>query len=382
MHPKQGQLRAYLDGETDEAETARLMQHLETCPTCQQQAHDLTAQARGVQAHLASLGAQATAPARLAAARARLESYRMQKENETMLTKIFARRWRPAWIAAALVLILGISLTFPPVQALASSFLGLFRVQTVAFVEVDPQGLPSGLGNYQQFDDFFADSLQVEGGGDVVKAADAAEASRLAGFTVRLPDSGTYGEPLLHVAPATRVIMTVDLPRLRGVLDEIGRSDISLPDNLDRAEIILDVPAMVTAEYGQCAYDPEDPDSYNPYDCMVFLQMPSPTITAPAGLDINAIGEAYLQLLGMSPEEARAYSQDVDWATTLVIPVPRNLAENRTIAVDGVTATLMTSNYGPRYSEYVLVWVKDGTLYGLSGLGDSTLAVELAQSLR
>jgi len=382
MHPKQGQLRAYLDGEMSEAETARLEQHLVACPACQQQAHDLTEQARGVQARLASLGTQPLAPARLAAARAHLDFYRTQKENVTMMEKIFARRWRPAWIAAALVLILGISLTFPPVQALAGSFLGLFRVQTVAFVEVDPQGLPSGLGNYQQFDDFFTDSLQVEGGGAPVIAADAAEASQLAGFPVRLPESGNYGEPLLHVAPATRVIMTVDLPRLRGILDEIGRSDISLPDNLDQAEITLDVPAMVTAEYGQCAYDPEDPESYNAYDCMVFLQMPSPTISAPAGLDINAIGEAYLQLLGMSTEDARAYSQNIDWATTLVLPVPRNLAENRSIAVDGVTATLMTNNYGPRYSEFVLVWVKDGTLYGFSGVGDPTQPVELAQSMR
>jgi hypothetical protein len=395
MHPKHGQLRAYLDGETDEAQTARLEQHLEDCPACQRQLSRLAEQASGARARLASLEAQPAAPVRLAAARARFDSYRTQKENTTMFNKIFARRWRPAWIAAALVLILGISLTFPPVQALATSFLGLFRVQTVTVLEVDTEKLPDGLGNYKQFDSFFAENVQVTVEGEPVVVADAAEASRVAGYPVRLPETPSSDELRLTVSPGGMVTMTVDLPSVRAILEEIGRPDITLPDDLDKAVIVVNVPAQVSAEYGDCGYnldavrpegyDPDDPDTYayvEKGDCTVFVQMPSPTISAPPGLDINAMGEAYLQMLGLSPEEAREYSQNVDWATTLVIPVPAGMADYRTISVDGATATLLVNDYGPQYSEYVLVWVKDGILHGLTGQGDPSVAIALAESLR
>ena len=55
-----------------------------------------------------------------------------------MFKKYFTRRYQPAWVAFCLVLILAVAFVFPPVRTMASSFLGLFRVQRIAVVEFNP----------------------------------------------------------------------------------------------------------------------------------------------------------------------------------------------------------------------------------------------------
>lgn len=107
--------------------------------------------------------------------------------------------------------------------------------------------------------------------------------------------------------------------------------------------------------------------------------MPSSEVTTPDGLNVPKLAEAMLQLTGMSADEARAFSQSVDWATTLVLPVPSGEGvSSRDIAVDGVTGTLVTdSNHGM----YTLFWVRRGMLYGITGSGDPQKAVDLANTL-
>jgi hypothetical protein len=95
-------------------------------------------------------------------------------------------------------------------------------------------------------------------------------------------------------------------------------------------------------------------------------------------LDVQQLGAAYLQFLGMSAEEAQHFAGNIDWASTFVIPLPSGEATYREVPVDGVTGTLIQHGSG----QYLLVWIKDGIVYGLSGAGDSSVAVGLADSLQ
>ena len=79
-------------------------------------------------------------------------------------------------------------------------------------------------------------------------------------------------------------------------------------------------------------------------DCTTLTQMPSPSISAPPGLDIPKISGAFLQVLGMSPEEAAQIAQTVDWTTTLVIPIPRYGTSYQEVVVDGLEGTLISQN--------------------------------------
>ncbi len=134
---------------------------------------------------------------------------------------------------------------------------------------------------------------------------------------------------------------------MRAVMQEMGRSDIQLPDSLDGAVVRLEMPASVVAEYGDCQMaerpvnDPDNPAEMSFPACTSFIQMPSPSVDAPPDLDVDQLGEIYLQVLGMTPEEAASFSSNVDWTSTFVIPVPRYSSTNEQVQVDGVNGTLI-----------------------------------------
>jgi hypothetical protein len=99
---------------------------------------------------------------------------------------------------------------------------------------------------------------------------------------------------------------------VRAVLEEIGKSDLALPGDLDGAHVTVDLPRVVTAMYGDCTfdveearregYDPDDPSIPRLSDCTTCTNA-QPGGQRPPGLDIAKIGEAFLQILGMSAEE-------------------------------------------------------------------------------
>jgi hypothetical protein len=311
-----------------------------------------------------------------------------EKEKTHMWKKIFSPRYRFAWVALGLLVILGIALTIPSVGAIANSFLGLFRVQQVTFVAVNPGDLPERLSSSSQFEALLSQNLQVKESGETQDVATGAEAGQIAGYAVRLPDQ-LENQSGLFVQPAASASFNVDLKRIQAILAEVGRSDIQLAAELDGATVSIEMPAAVTAQYGSCKTDPEvarlenyDPDApgmARRSDCTTLVQMPSPSISAPPGLDVAALGQAYLQVLGMTQEEAASFAKNVDWTTTLVVPVPRYGTTYQEVIVDGVSGALIqqAGDY-----EYLLFWVKDGMVYALNGQGDAQTALEIGNSLK
>jgi hypothetical protein len=311
-----------------------------------------------------------------------------EKEKTDMWKKSFSPRYRFAWVALGLLVILVVALTIPSVGAIANSFLGLFRVQQVTFVAVDPGDLPQRLDSSSQFGALLSENLKVEEQGQEQEVGSAAEAEQLTGMIIRLP-SQLDAVPQMSVQPAASATFNVDQKRIQAFLTEIGRSDIQLPAELDGATVQLELPAAVITQYGACerdlqamhqpGYDPDAPAMAARPDCTTLVQVPSPSISAPPGLDIAALGQAYLQVLGMSPDEAANFSNRVDWTTTLVVPVPTVRTHYQEVTIDGVTGTLVQLD---GESEYLLLWVKDGIVYALSGPGDLQTALEIGNSLR
>jgi hypothetical protein len=88
-----------------------------------------------------------------------------------------------------------------------------------------------------------------------------------------------------------------------------------------------------------------------------------------------------LEFSGMTTEQAAAFTSTVDWTSTLVVPIPKNASTYEQVSVDGVTGTLIQrpSDDAPQFA---LLWVKDGIIYAIGGLGsNSQLALELSNSL-
>lgn len=305
------------------------------------------------------------------------------------MSNIFARHSRLVIAGALLLTILVGALAFPQVRAIATNFLGLFRVERVAVVPINPANIPDDISNAgPRIEQLLADDVKFEEFGETYPVTDPSEAAAAASIPVRLPSG--LGEPSkMSVQPGARLTFTIDLPRMRAILDEMGKQDVDLPQMLQGQTVTADLPVSVTAMYGDCQMDLEaarregfDPDE--PYsgssNCTVLVQLASPTVSAPPGMDIDLIGRTFLELTGMSPEEAERFSQTVDWATTLIIPVP-NYASSSEVMVDGVQGVLVQQPDRGERSRYMLAWVKNGIVYSLSGQGSPEEVVDIANSL-
>lgn len=308
-----------------------------------------------------------------------------------MLSFIASSRFRTALAACGAVVVLALAFAFTPLSVWASDFLRLFRVQQVAALPVDTTGL--SLFGYdtalaRQISQLMADSVTVtRKPAKPVLVASAAAASQQAGFAVRLPASRTDA-PAITVQSGLAFQFVANRGRAQKLLDEAGFSRLVLPASLDGAVIKVDVPDAVAVAYGDCppldAADTQTAGSpgRRMNACILMVEMPSPTMSAPDDLPVDQLVEMGLQLTGMTPEQARAYRQTVDWTSTLVLPIPRNGASYTKVAVDGTSGYLIQRplDDAPQYS---LIWVRGGIIHAIAGYGNGAeSAVAMANSLK
>jgi hypothetical protein len=389
MHPHEGQLKTYLDGELSVKETYRLESHLQACTFCQDRLGQLRDQHKLVHNLFAAIDSPASvsfSPTKHTVGRLSARLVQTSKEQKPMW-QIFSRRsLRPVWTVVFILVFLFASLLIPPVRAAAVNFLSLFRVQTIQVVQFNPANLPQNFDEQMvQLDDLLKSLLQFEGAGEPVEVSSLADASEMADFPVA--DVTGFNKPKAYsYQPGGHFQFTIDIEILQPVLAELG-SDYRIPKILDGEQVSMNLQPSVTTRMGTCASagrsdDPDKPVSVE--DCTILVQMPSPEINVPPGVDPQEVGQAMLQLLGFTESEARQISQNVDWTSTLILPVPEQVAFEQ-VTVQGVPATLLTeaSNQGGgEFAPYTLLWTREGILYGLTGSGNPQQALELANSIR
>lgn len=382
-HLNDGQLRAALDSELDKES----LQHLEACSMCQSRQRALKSQTEKISNQLTFLNPskQEHAPS-VQASLKRFNEIKNQKEI-TVLKKLFASP--TLRFVSVAVLLLAVILAIPSTRAWADEVLNLFRVQQVTVLPLDLSGLQALTGNDalgKQVSDLISSSTNVtKKPGQPVNATDAADASQKVNFNVRLPKNVTSSR--LTVLGDSAFNFTIDVNKAQALLDESGRTDLKLPTDINGSVVSVTVPASLRADYGSCP-DPTAPDT-NPNgltsrqypDCVILSEIPSPVVSAPANVNVAQLAQIGLEFTGMSSDQAAAFTQSVDWTSTLVVPIPKNAAKYDQISVDGVTGTLIQrpTNDAP---QYVLLWVKNGIIYAIGGLGtNSQQAIDMANSM-
>ena len=277
---------------------------------------------------------------------------RIKWRLQTMFQKQYAPRWAMLGVIAALFIAV---FSIPSARALASDFLGLFRVQKFAPISIDPAQL-------ERLED-----LDLEGlfPGELTMLAEPTEptavdtldqAATNAGYTPKtIP---TLGNPdSIMVASGGAGILTVDLENARTILEIAEIDPALLPDSLDGQDINVTTYNSVMQDWGNEVH---------------FMQSPAPEVAYPAGFDPAPIGQALLQFVGLSEAEATALSQSIDWTSTLVVPVPSTLATFTEVNINGQPGLFLRAIDGP---ELAVIWQADGSLYFLASdtLGDDAL---------
>ncbi|MDB6102757.1 MAG: hypothetical protein JWO52_2756 [Gammaproteobacteria bacterium] len=284
---------------------------------------------------------------------------------------------RIAACVAALVLVVG-AFTFPAVQAGARAFLDLFRIVNFAPVPVQA-GRFSALMERQDLDLPRMLSEQVE----VLKAprarqivADAAAAGAAAGIQVRMPTWRPVGlEPqLIEVSADQALRFTASTAKLKRVLDAFGIDDLSVPDEIDGQSAAVHVPAIVRVSYHSQDHD------------VVLLQARQPEVSFPGGINLASLAEIGLRVLGLKSAEAHRFAQNVDWRTTLIVPVPADVQVFRQVDIQGnpglLIETVRRSSRGVLPEESRLLWSSGDSVFALVGNVRPTELFEMAQSVR
>jgi hypothetical protein len=298
------------------------------------------------------------------------------------------QRMTPVLVIAAIIVAWA---CFPPTRHLSERFFGSLREQKVQAVNVDLSNLVGPNANpalHQMITQMISDKVKVTVSEKTQPATDAATASQLAGFHVELLGA-RKDTPELAVTGEHAFDLTVDRARLQEILKEAGHSELTLPQSIDGANVAVTIPRAVMARYGECPGRPSatanvatpSPNTLAYVNCVRLREGPSPQVSVPQGLDFEKLAEIALEVAGMTPSQAQQFLQTVNWKQTLGVSIPRFMRSYEAVTVNGVQGTLLNMA-GRRGPTYTLVWAKNGMVYSLTGYGDSSDAVTLADSLK
>ncbi len=256
------------------------------------------------------------------------------------------RRWATA---VAILLIFVLAFSFPSVRAAASEFLGLFRVQKFAAITISPdqialienlaaEGFTPGVVNIKQ-----------EAGAQT-PVDTLSEAQAMAGLAPRTLTS--LGHPdNIHVLDGGSGNLTIDLAGTRAIMEATGSDPLLLPDSIDGARISIVAFPIVEQSWSE--------------DEIWLLETTSPLVEYPEELaDPIILAEAFLQVMGLDKDEAERLAQEIDWTSTLLLPLPSNTVTYQEIMIDGVTGMALQDIDSINSA---IIWEKEGIIYLLQG---------------
>jgi hypothetical protein len=311
-------------------------------------------------------------------------------------------RWPAARIAASIGIVAtaGALFTVPAVRASARSFLAKFRVVNFVAIEVDEIRAKALTSQELDLPDLIGEHLQIlQEPGPPVPAVSLEQAGAAAGIALRLPtwlppdvsitDIKVEGPGLLRV--------TADTTRLERVMDFLGIDDLEVPAGLHGKFADVRVPSIVTVGYK--VGRPDDSGAY-----ARFRQAQSPEITLPDGVNLPALGEIGLRILGLPADEARQFARTIDWRTTLLVPVPPGVSSFKQVDVNGhpgiaIERWFEVENTGDspgaaailkgegqrvqtRRRESVVLWSADGRVFAFEGNFSTGSFLRMALSVR
>jgi hypothetical protein len=414
--PDEGRLRAYLDGELPHEEQIAAGRHVSHCPACEASLALLRSDASAVAAafsrevppaisrdgawqRLVARQPQLAGPARDVASvypvaangvpgaavpaasplakNARRASHSAEYllhltawRLSTMFQNLRGRGWQIAVPAVVLVALLVSVATIDPVRAAAAQFLDVFRVKKLTVVQVQT----GQLEKLQQYRDQVFSKPDVQRS-EPAQVTSSTEASSRAGFTVLVPG---FVPPELSaqkfvVESGGHATTQVNLRAARTVLQMANLPTDMLPAGKDSVQVSANLKPGVAQEYKGGGHE------------LSIVQAQSPEVQVPDGIDLAKVNEVGLQLLGLSPDAAKRLSQNVDWATTLVLPVPADVGSVREITVRGNPGYLISETReikhqgGPRS---IVLWQENGLLYGVAGDYGQSVLLQVAESLK
>jgi hypothetical protein len=301
-----------------------------------------------------------------------------------------------AGIAVLLIVVAAVA----PVRSLALGFVEIFEPRNIAFVPMTA----ADFAQMHAMPDFSAIGEAHEiTQSQHTQAPDARSASAIAGYRLRLPQalSGASESQFEIFRPGIEQL-TFSNAKARNWAAAHAVALQPMPVGMDGSVIRVAFGPIVTATYGvHLAPFPMAPPRANEnlhrgrYRIevqrsehhiawwgsgrrpTVVVQMPVPRVGS-SGVSVQTIEAYLLSQPGVPPRLAAAFAGLRDPSTTLPIPLPINRDYSQPIFVDGVWGLGIGDETG---LGAVVVWSRDGFIYGVGGSGTAREILAVANSL-
>ena len=285
------------------------------------------------------------------------------------------RHWtRRALVAAAAVVVLGVVMSAPGLRASVARFVSMFRVINVVAVPVDANHIDRLKATDLQIGNLIGEHVQmIVDPGAPVNVASLEEAAGAAGMTLATPGWLPDNTQIIETAVMGERMMriTASSERLQQVMDALGINDLSAPAGLDGQMVDVRVPPVVMIRY----------DHQNNRRSRLF-QARTPELALPNGIDLPALGEIGLRILGLPPTEARQFADAIDWHSTLVVPVPPNATSFQHIDVAGHRGVLIQHQPKDQSPTTTIVWSTPERVFALVSIQHVAEVTAMASSVR
>jgi hypothetical protein len=357
-HPSEGVLRRLVD--EPDGVTVDERAHVASCPTCLRALESARADARRIDAALATSVAVDTDTAW-----ARLSATAPADRAPVRSIGSGRSRWRSAVRRPVVAAVSAAVLVGGAGVAAANDWLPIFRTEAVDPVTVSSTDLV-------QVPDLSAyGDLVVTEEPDPQPVADAATAEELTGLAVpdvaELPE-GVTGEPSYQAADVVRGTFTFSAEKAAQAAAAEGEDLPPVPPGLDGSVLRIEAGPGVAAVWSQPTGMPT----------LVVARVGAPKVDS-TGVRFETVRDYLLSLPGIPADLAKQLRDLSPQGGTLPLPVPAELVTSSTADVNGSEATVLTSHDGLFAG---VVWVEDGVMTGVAGSVSADELLSVARGLR
>jgi hypothetical protein len=279
---------------------------------------------------------------------------------------------RRALVPALAVVTLAILIAVPGVRASVAQFLSLFRVVHIVAVPVSEGRLDRLAAENLEIGAVIGEHVEiVHDPGPPVSVLSFADAASAAGMTLALPQWLPDNSQVLETAVVGERVLrvTANSQRLQQVMDALGINDLAVPAGLDGHTVNVRVPPVVMIRY-----------EHGKRRSRLF-QARTPQLTLPDSINVQALGEIGLRILGLAPAEAKQFAQAMDWHSTLIVPVPPNASQFRQVNIDGHLGVVIDHQPPNSSPTHTIIWSTPERVFVLVSILGYEQALAMATSV-
>ena len=404
-HADDGALRRMLDEPF--AVSAEVKRHLEGCAECRARAATIADEARFASGAFA--GPSTRKPLDAAAAYRRFAAREVDSTRRGVGNAVGAliggrdRRFVGPMVGVLAAAVIVLALVFTPIGTLAQSFLTIFEPHQFVAINVSK-------GELQYMPDLASfGTMTQRGAAEHREVATPQQAFALTHITPRLPGYLPHGLPQpVHYVVVSPVSASFrfSAAKARAFALAAHKPVPPMPRDLDGSVLSLHAGPMFVIAYGTLPPAPVhhdastkvtaggtvdlegntpgqhvqhiEHDDVSDMPTLAIVEAVAPRLYS-TGATTREIEGYLLSMPGVAPQLADEIRAIGDPSTTMPIPVPIDKAYSQYVTVDGTRGLAVGDNTGVGG---IIVWQKNGIVYGVGGGLPQRTLMEIAQSLR